>query len=58
MNKLTNFPTAGVNVLDPTNTTSFVTPADLDYKKAHRDISRLLRAAKSWDGAGRGVVYE
>lgn len=45
-------------LVDPMGNWMMRFPADLDYKKAHRDISRLLRAAKSWDRAGRGVVYE
>lgn len=45
-------------LIDPMGNWMMRFPADLDYKKAQRDISRLLRASNSWDRAGRGVVYE
>ena len=47
-----------IYVVDPMGNWMMRFPADLQYKKAHRDLSRLLRAAKSWDRAGRGVLYE
>lgn len=45
-------------LIDPMGNWMMRFPADLEPKKAYRDISRLLRAANSWDRAGRGVVYE
>jgi nitrogen fixation protein FixH len=45
-------------LIDPMGNWMMRFPADLDAKKAYRDISRLLRASNSWDRAGRGVVYE
>ena len=45
-------------LIDPMGNWMMRFPADLDYKKAQRDLSRLLRASNSWDRAGRGVVYE
>jgi hypothetical protein len=45
-------------LVDPMGNWMMRFPADIDYKKAQRDISRLLRASNSWDRAGRGVVYE
>ncbi len=45
-------------LVDPMGNWMLRFPAQLEPQKAYRDISRLLRAAKSWDRAGRGVVYE
>jgi cytochrome oxidase Cu insertion factor (SCO1/SenC/PrrC family) len=45
-------------LIDPMGNWMMRFPADLEPKKAFRDISRLLRASNSWDRAGRGVVYE
>ncbi len=45
-------------LIDPMGNWMMRFPADIEPKKAFRDISRLLRASNSWDRAGRGVVYE
>jgi hypothetical protein len=40
-------------VVDPMGNWMMRFPADLDVKQARRDVSRLLRASKSWDQDGR-----
>lgn len=45
-------------VVDPMGNWMERFPADIEPKKAFKDITRLLKASNSWDRAGRGVVYD